>query len=572
MALSRVELFERIRRDRRVDPQVSVRALALRYDVHRRTVREALRNAVPPQRKKPPPRRSVLEPAHGWIDQILRADLAAPRKQRHTIVRIHQRLITEYGLDTVAIRTVGNYVTQRRPQIAAEARAGHSHLEGMVPQLHRPGEEAEVDFADVWVRIAGQATKCHLFTLRLSYSGKAVHRVFISEAQEAFMEGHVEAFRALGGIPTRHIRYDNLKPAVQRVCFGRTRVESEQWVKFRSWYGFDAFYCIPGKEGAHEKGGVEQEGGRFRRTHLVPVPDVTSLAELNERIAAIDLAEEDRVLYGQRVTVGFNFRDEAELLAPLPVDDFDCGVTLTPKVGRDARITVRQSHYSVPARFIGTRIRVSLRANELLVFDRATIVARHTRLTRRGDSHDDLDHYLEILLGKPGALAGSTALATARSEGRFTPTHEAFWAAARTAHGDAAGTKALIEVLLLHRHRRAEFVLAGITAALEAGSTSPELVAIEARKADNAHREASPLLDEQDLTELGVALADTAVLPVITDQTPDPRASTPTPPATQHAAVISLQSRRELPADQRPLPSVAIYDQLLSHRRKGSSA
>jgi transposase len=52
--------------------------------------------------------------------------------------------------------------------------------------------------------------KCHLFTLRMSYSGKAVHRVFVSEAQEAFMEGHVEAFRVLGGVPTRHIRYDNL--------------------------------------------------------------------------------------------------------------------------------------------------------------------------------------------------------------------------------------------------------------------------------------------------------------------------------------------------------------------------
>jgi transposase len=92
--------------------------------------------------------------------------------------------------------------------------------------------------------------------------------VFVSEAQEAFMEGHVEAFRVLGGIPTRHIRYDNLKPAVNRVCFGRTRIESQRWVAFRSHYGFDAFYCLPGIEGAHEKGGVEQEGGRFRRTHL----------------------------------------------------------------------------------------------------------------------------------------------------------------------------------------------------------------------------------------------------------------------------------------------------------------
>lgn len=524
---------------------------------------------MPRERKKPPRRRSVLEPAHGWIDAMLREDLTAPRKQRHTIVRIHQRLAAEHGFTLVGPTTVRDYVRKRRPEIAAEAREGRVSIDGMVPQQHLPGEEAEVDFADVWVRINGTLHKCHLFTLRLSYSGRAVHRVFLSEAQEAFMEGHVEAFRELGGVPTRHIRYDNLKPAVNRVCFGRNRVESDRWVVFRSHYGFDAFYCIPGKDGAHEKGGVEHEGGRFRRTHLVPVPEVESLSDLNERIAGIDAAESDRILHGRNVSIGYAFGEEADLLRPLPREEFDCGVTLTPKVGRDSRVTVRQSHYSVPARFIGGRVRVSLRANEVIVFDRGQIVARHARLTRRGESHDDLDHYLEILLRKPGALAGSTALATARAEGSFTAIHEAFWSAARAAHGDSAGTKLLIEVLLLHRHRAPEFVLAGIRAALELSSTSPELVAIEARKAENVHRETTPLLGEDDLADMGIdpaiSLAETTVIPVISDESPDPD------DAAQTAAVISLHTRRELPALSRPLPSVDIYDQLLN-RRKGTSA
>lgn len=60
-----------------------------------------------------------------------------------------------------------------------------------VPQTHEPGAEAEaeVDFADVWVRLDGELLRCFLFTLRLSYSGKAVHRVFASQGQEAFIEG-----------------------------------------------------------------------------------------------------------------------------------------------------------------------------------------------------------------------------------------------------------------------------------------------------------------------------------------------------------------------------------------------
>ncbi|MEU7168295.1 IS21 family transposase [Streptomyces morookaense] len=546
MRLSRIELFENIRRDKRLDPLVSQRALAVKYGVHRRTVRQALTSAVPPPRKPGLRKFRLLDPAREWIDAMLREDLAAPRKQKHTVDRIHKRLAVEYDFDAASYSTLRNYVRTRRPEIVAEYKAGRRHLEGMVPQAHLPGEEAEVDFADVWVRVAGETVKCHLFTLRLSYSGKAVHRVFASQAQEAFMEGHVEAFKVLGGVPTRHIRYDNLKSAVRTVCTGRSRVESERWTAFRSHYGFDAFYCMPGRDGAHEKGGVEQEGGRFRRAHLVPVPDVPSLEELNARLALVDEAEDERMLRGKLTTIGFNFRIEAEELAPLPAEEFECGITLTPKVDRTSRITVRQCHYSVPARFIGQRVRVNLRGNELLVFDRRELVARHPRLTKRGDYRDVLDHYLEILLDKPGALARSTALATARAEGTFTAVHEAFWAAALAAHGDAAGTRALIEVLLMHRRMPAEAIHAGITAAVRAGSASPEVVAIEARKA--------------------VATARARELQDDGHDDPPPWAD---PEAGQ---VLSLPDRRPvLPEDTRPPPSVDVYDQLLTRLPKGSA-
>ncbi|MCO8308829.1 IS21 family transposase [Streptomyces sp. RKCA744] len=544
MGLSRAELFAAIRRDKRLDPELSQRALAEKYGVHRRTVRQALLSAVPPPRKKPAPRVAVLDPAKPWIDAMLREDANAPRKQKHTPRRIYQRLAQEYDFDLVSYSTVCDYVLARRPQIEAEVLEGRRHLTGMVPQVHLPGEEAEVDFADVWVRLAGHAVKCHLFTLRLSYSGKAVHRVYASQAQESFMEGHVEAFNVLGGVPTRHIRYDNLKPAVNRICTGRSRIESERWVSFRAHYGFDAFYCVPGEDGAHEKGGVEHEGGRFRRTHLVPVPEVATLEELNAKIAEIDAAEDERILAGKLTTVGFNFFTEADQLTPLPLEEFECGITLTPKVDRSSRITVRQCYYSVPARFIGQNVRVLLRGNELLVFERREIVARHPRLTRRGDFRDELDHYLEILLTKPGAMAGSTALVTARQNGSFTEVHEAFWAAARTAHGDAAGTRALIEVLLLHRRMPADVVEQGMAAAIRAGTTSADVVAVEARRAAAL---APPPADD-------------------VDDEGDP------PPWAEPSGVVSLTARRaQLPEDRRPLPDVAHYDQLLTRQPKGTA-
>ncbi|MCW8103422.1 hypothetical protein [Streptomyces tauricus] len=207
------------------------------------------------------------------IDGMLRADLDAPPKQRHTAQRIFDRLVEGHGANDVSYSMVRVYVKERRKEIRRQAGVGPEVM--FVPQTHLPGAEAEVDFGDVHIVLAGVATRVYLLSLRLSYSGKAVHRVFASCGQEAFFEGHVHAFRTLGGIPRGRIRYDNLRAAVERVLgFSRARVETERWTAFRSHWDIDAFYCRPGIEGAHEKGGVEGQIGYFRRNHFVPVPSL----------------------------------------------------------------------------------------------------------------------------------------------------------------------------------------------------------------------------------------------------------------------------------------------------------
>ena len=131
--LPRVELFERIRRDKRLEPGVGQRELARRHGVHRRTVRLALGRAVPPERKPPVRSRALLlEPVTDHIDAMLRVDLTAPRKQRHTIQRIYDRLLVEYDFKLACYSTVAHYVKKRRPQIIAGARDGHEHVQGMV--------------------------------------------------------------------------------------------------------------------------------------------------------------------------------------------------------------------------------------------------------------------------------------------------------------------------------------------------------------------------------------------------------------------------------------------------------
>lgn len=433
----RMELFASIRRDARVEG-ASIRELVRRYQVGRDTVRQALASPVPPARKVPvrsSPRLDAFKPA---VDAMLVEDTTAPRKQRHTARRVLARLIEEHGAEELSYSTVRDYVRVRRAQIDVE---DGRRVEVFVPQEHAPGTEAEVDFGEVWVVLDGVKTKCHMFVYRLSHSGKAVHRVYPTQAQEAFVEGHIDAFTALGGVPTKHIRYDNLTSAVTSVVFGqgRQRVENDRWVLFRSHYGFDAFYCQPGIAGAHENGGVEGEAGRFRRNRLSPMPVVASLDELNDHIRVWEAEDDGRRINDRIRTVGQDFETEQPLLALLPAETFDPGLVLTPRVDRSSMITVRMVKYSVPARFIGRKVRVSLRASEVVVFDGRAIVARHQRITVKLGQSVQLDHYLKVLKTKPGALPGSTALARAREAGSFTNAHEAFWAASRRVNGDADG-------------------------------------------------------------------------------------------------------------------------------------
>ena len=199
------------------------------------------------------------------------------------------------------------------------------------------------------------------------------------------------------------IRYDNLKPAVIKVLKGRNRTESDRFIALGSHYGFDSFFCRPGKQGAHEKGGVEGGIGRFRRRHLVPVPDVSSLSGLNRHIAAGDLLDDARVITGRPHTVAEAFAAELPTLGPLPAEAFDPALVLRSRVDLRARVCVRQCYYSVPARYASRRLTVRLTATTVEVFEGGRLVARHERAVSRYAEVLVLDHYLEFNAIRGGA-------------------------------------------------------------------------------------------------------------------------------------------------------------------------
>jgi hypothetical protein len=195
--------------------------------------------------------------------------------------------------------------------IRAEIGSGRSLVN--VPQTHLVGEEAEVDFGEFYAVIAGQMMKVWMFVLRLSHSGRAVH--FAITRRSRSWTGMCR--RSPRWVGYRDDRYDN-DPGGGAVLLGRDREENLRFVAMRSHYGYDSFFCIPGIEGAHEKGGVEGEIGRFRRRHLTPVPHVGSLAALNAALAAADARDDARRIAALTETVGAAFEREQVVLNPLP--------------------------------------------------------------------------------------------------------------------------------------------------------------------------------------------------------------------------------------------------------------
>ena len=115
---------------------------------------------------------------------------------------------------------------------------GADRCQVMVPQTHPPAAEAEVDFGE-FCRLDRRDGDEAVHVLHAAVAfGKAFHFAYANQTQESFLDGHVRAFEAFGGVPTGMIRYDNLKPAVIRIALGRERFEHPRFVAMRSHYGY----------------------------------------------------------------------------------------------------------------------------------------------------------------------------------------------------------------------------------------------------------------------------------------------------------------------------------------------
>ena len=229
-----MEMYARVRRACMVEG-MGIREAAREFGLHRDTVRKMLQYSMPPgYRRSKPARRPKLEPYVGVIDRILEDDKGVAKKQRHTAMRIHDRLRSEYGFPG-DYTIVKDYVRERRRRLR----------EMYVPLNHPPGH-AQCDFGQAKAVIGGVERKIHYFVLDLPHSDGCFVKAYLAETTEAFCDGHVSAFTFLGGVP-RSILYYDTRLAVAKILgdgrWKRTRVFNE----LVSHYLFEDRFGRPGK-------------------------------------------------------------------------------------------------------------------------------------------------------------------------------------------------------------------------------------------------------------------------------------------------------------------------------------
>jgi len=368
---------------------MSICEIARRFHHSRRKVREVLKSEGEPKaysRKRQHYRR--LGEFLGVVEEILSDDEESPPKQRHTAMRIFERLQAqgyEGGYDAVR-----RYVAKRRKR----------ERETFIPLAHDPGQRVEADFGQIYVDFPEGRQAVSVLILVWSYSNYPFAVALPTQRTEAILEGMVRGFAYFGCVP-REVWCDNPKTVALALLSGRERRLHPRYAALASHYVFEPLFCMP--RSGNEKPYVENRVKTLQRRWSTPVPKAQDLDELNAYLLECCLAEGQRDRHGTDSTIGELFaRDRAASLA-LPRHAFDPCVRRPGKVDKYQLVRFENVQYSVARAYAFETVTVKGYIDRVDVVHGDRVVASHRRSYERGDQV--LDRNSESVLSDVMALA-----------------------------------------------------------------------------------------------------------------------------------------------------------------------
>ena len=451
-----VEIYGKVRRACMVEG-LSRREAARRFGIDRRTVSKMLEHSIPPGYcREKPAKRPKLGPFLGIIKQILKDDQDRPKKQRHTVKRIFERLRDEYGY-TGGLTVVKDYVRELRLW----------SKEMFVPLDHPPGD-GQADFGEARVIIDGVLQKAHYFCLSLPQSDDMFVAAFPAERIEGLCEGHNLAFAHFNGVP-RNIVYDNTALAVASIKKDGERKLNDKFTELMSHYLFNPRFGRPGK--GNDKGKVEGSVGYARRNFMVPIPRFANWDAFNEWLLEKCIERRKTRLRGHEEAIGERFEQDKAALLPLPPVPFEACVEESTRVRSTSLVRFKTCDYSVPSVYGHQEVLVKGYVHQVVIVCQGKEIARHPRSYQKEDLVYNPLHYLRILERKPNALDQAAPL-----KGWDLPDEFDRLRRLMERRSGKKGKREYIQVLrLLETFGQAE-VKDGIKAALNLGAVSYDAV------------------------------------------------------------------------------------------------
>ena len=454
--MKQVDVYEEIRRAYFID-EMSIRAINRRYGYDRDTIRKAIVDAEPqPYRMEKERAAPVIGPYKEMIDGLLKESEKQRRKQRYTAHKIYE-LVVEKGYKG-SESGVHCYISRQRK--------GQKEKQAYLPLEFDPGRDAQVDWGVAEVELNGERKLVQIFVMRLNYSRVRFVMAYPFQKQEAFFDGHIQAFHFFGGVP-RRVTYDNLKTAVYKILSGHNRQEQQAFKAFRSYYLFESHYCTPAQ--GHEKGGVESDVGYAQRNFMAPVLKASSYEELNALLRKACQQNVNRYVRGKEAPVAALWEEEKSQFLPLPDKDYAACITHLRKPNPYSQVELDTNRYSVPTVHQNSQLVVHAYPFRIKVLSDKEVIADHPRCFEREQDILNPLHYLNLLEQRPGAF--EYAKPVRRWRENWPKEYEELLAAMRSRWPDGRGVREFISILKLHQNYPAQQVEQAVHQALALGAT-----------------------------------------------------------------------------------------------------
>lgn len=347
--------------------------------------------------------------------------------------RIWQDLVDEHGFEH-AYQSVKRFVKKlktKNPQ-----RVWRMECE--------PGEEVQVDYGTMWVRIGGKKRKIHVLRVVLSHSRKGYTEAMARQDTESFVRGIENAFRHFGGVPQLAV-LDNLKAGVLKPDL----YDPELNPKFAAFCAHYNVTALPTRPRTPEHKGKVERGVGYVKDSALKGKDFASLAALNVHLRDWESRIADKRIHGTtRKQVGAHFEEgEKPALQSLPPEIFPSFVEARRSVHRDSYVEFERAYYEVPVEYVGRQLWVRCDGRMVHLFNlRMEQVAVHVKL--------EAGQFTKVLGcgGTPKSVAESLRRWSARAA-EIGP-DAGLWAEGLVATRKAAGLRVIMGLVhqLLPRH------------------------------------------------------------------------------------------------------------------------